>query len=353
MDKTQNRKDKQIERLIDFVGSNPDPREMKRALAVKLALQGYVYSAIEKILNVSPAFVSKWKQNFQEKGIEGLRLGYKGASRKLNEWQEEETIKWLLCQEYWDISELEVYLIEEYDIVFESRESYYKIYRKAKITRQKAEKVNPRKDEEEVKKKNQKIREILNKRKFEIEAGKLVVYAIDECHLMGGDIVGQVWGSSEKRVEIPIKNYRDRKTYYGALNLVEPNLVLLEYPTGNGEYTVNFLKHLQSINKEKKLLIFWDGAPYHSGQRMKDFLGEENEGLEAEEWKITCEKFAPYAPEENPVEAIWFQLKSLLRRFYRFGKNFKIINYLFQLFAKYKLFNFPNLKRFDAFSQLI
>ena len=83
------------------------------------------------------------------------------------------------------------------------------------------------------------------------------------------------------------------------------------------------------------------------------FLAEQNEGLAKSEWKITCELFAPYAPEENPVEAIWFQLKSLLRRFYRFGKNFKIINLLFQFFAKYNLFNFPNLKRFDAFSQLI
>ncbi len=36
-----------------------------------------------------------------------------------------------------------------------------------------------------------------------------------------------------------------------------------------------------------------------------------------------------------------------------FGKNFKIINFLFEFFAKYNLFKFPNLKRFDAFSQLI
>ena len=61
--------------------------------------------------------------------------------------KEESTIKWLLGQKYWDISELKIYLIEEYDVIFESKESYYKIYRKAKITRQKAEKVNPRKNE--------------------------------------------------------------------------------------------------------------------------------------------------------------------------------------------------------------
>jgi len=67
---------------------------------------------------------------------------------------------------------------------------------------------------------------------------------------------------------------------------------------------------------------------------MQKFLAKQNEGLAPSEWKITCELFAPYTPEENPVEAIWFQLKSLLRRFYRFGKNFKIVNLLFQLFAK-------------------
>jgi transposase len=98
-------------------------------------------------------------------------------------------------------------------------------------------------------------------------------------------------------------------------------------------------------------ILGWSQASYR--REYAEFLAKQNEGLAQSEWKITCELFAPYAPEENPVEAIWFQLKSLLRRFYRFGKNFKIINLLFQLFAKYNLFNFPNLKRFDAFSQFI
>jgi len=33
---------------------------------------------------------------------------------------------------------------------------------------------------------------------------------------------------------------------------------------------------------------------------MKNFLGEQNEGLAKSEWKITCELFAPYAPEGFP-----------------------------------------------------
>lgn len=84
---------------------------------------------------------------------------------------------------------------------------------------------------------------------------------------------------------------------------------------------------------------------------MKTFLAQQNQELSPEEWKITCCRFAPYAPQENPVEAIWLQLKTLLRRFYRFGKSFKIVKRLFQLFVDLKLFNLPNFKNSDAFSQ--
>jgi transposase len=86
---------------------------------------------------------------------------------------------------------------------------------------------------------------------------------------------------------------------------------------------------------------------------MKKFLGEQNEELEEEKWKVRCQRFALYAPEENPVEAIWLQLTTLLRRCYRFGKHFKIVKYLFKIFVNLKLFNLTNLKKYDAFSRFI
>jgi len=35
---------------------------------------------------------------------------------------------------------------------------------------------------------------------------------------MGEDIAGKAWNKSKERGEIPINNYKDRQTYYGALN---------------------------------------------------------------------------------------------------------------------------------------
>ena len=41
-----------------FLAQKRDGREVKRAIAVKMALKGYLYSTICDILNVTPSFVS-------------------------------------------------------------------------------------------------------------------------------------------------------------------------------------------------------------------------------------------------------------------------------------------------------
>ena len=346
-------KEKQIQILKDFIKSNPDPKQLKRALAVKLAWEGYVYRAIQKILEVSIGFISKWNTAFEFGGLSALKSGQQGAKSYLTRSKRQAVIAWLIEQKAWDISELETYLIEKYDVVFQSRQSYYKLLKEARITWQKGEQINPRQNEELIAAKNREIAEMLEKHRGEIEAESLVVYIIDECHLLWNDICGYLWNFIKDPLKIPILNPKERQTYYGALNLLNGEFILIPYKTGNGELTVKFVKNLQAKNPEVKILLIWDGASYHRGEEMKNFLDEQNQGLSPEEWKITCCRFAPYAPQENPVEAILLQLKTLLRRFYRFGKSFKIVKRLFELFVDLKLFNLPDLKKYDAFSQFI
>jgi transposase len=342
-----------IQSLKDFINSNPDPRELKRTLAVKLALEGWAYRAIQQSLGVSYGFISKWKIRFQAWGIPGIKLAYKGRESFLTKEQIEDVIAWLISQEQWDVSELEIYLIEQYDVVFQSPQSYYELLNKARMSWQKGQQINPRKNPELVKKRTQEIAELLESRRQEIESGSLVVYLIDECHLLWNDICGYLWNLIKEPRKIPLANPKERQTYYGALNLRGSEFILSAYQAGNGQWTVEFIKKLLEKNKSAKILVIWDGAIYHRSQEMQELLAQQNQGLSPQEWRITCELFAPYAPEENPVEAIWLQLKTLLRRFYRFGKNFNIVKRLFQMFADLKLFNFPNLKNYDAFSQFI
>lgn len=83
--------------------------------------------------------------------------------------------------------------------------------------------------------------------------------------------------------------------------------VMIPAKTANGELTIKFIKTLQDKHPSARILLIWDGASYHREQEMKTFLAQQNQKLLPEEWKITCVRFAPYAPQENPVEAIWLQ----------------------------------------------
>ncbi len=63
-----------MEELNSFIKSNLDPRELRRGLAVSMAVRGHKHREIIKILQVSSGFISKWKIECIRNGIEGLKL---------------------------------------------------------------------------------------------------------------------------------------------------------------------------------------------------------------------------------------------------------------------------------------
>jgi len=143
-----------MEDLIEFIQSNPDPRELKRALAVQMVMQNYKLSEIRSILGVSVGFVSKWKYIFVEQGIVGLKLRYRGAKSFLESAQKQMVLTWLKEKNYWHPSELKEYIEDKFNVVFESNQSYYNLFKEANISWKKTQKRNPRKDPDLVAKKN-------------------------------------------------------------------------------------------------------------------------------------------------------------------------------------------------------
>ena len=353
-DEIENEETKEkLKELQDYLSNIRDVREWKRGEVVRLRLLGKSYQEIHRVLGVSISFIAKSQKKYLEQGIGGLKLGYQGGKSYLTPSQLAAVREWLIPPERRNISELERYLMEEYDVVFKSPESYYQILRESQLSWQKGNKENPRKKPEIIKKRNQEIAEMLTQVRGEIESGELVAYALDECHLQGDDICSYLWGDSKNREIVQVSNDRDRQTYYGALNLWTKEFIVHPYEAGNGKNTVQFLAKIKARHPQKKLLLIWDGATYHRGEEMQPFLTQENQGQSPEDWSITCCLFAPYAPEENPVEAIWRQVKNFIRRFYYLCQNFSIVKRLFQFFFDFCLFNPPNLRKYDAFVQLI
>lgn len=141
-----------MDELSQFIQGNPDPRELKRALAVQMVLQDYRHREIHCVLQVSSGFISKWTQAFKQQGVKGLQLQHKGSTGYLDDGERLAVVQWLKQKNYWNLQELQAYLENSYDVVFRSLQSYYELFHVAGISWKKTQKRNPKKDPELVKK---------------------------------------------------------------------------------------------------------------------------------------------------------------------------------------------------------
>jgi putative transposase len=78
-----------------FIKTDIDARELKRAIAVRMASSGIIYHELSNILGVSNFFIGHWKKQFKTKGIAGIKLGHKGSKGYLTALQNTEVIEWL------------------------------------------------------------------------------------------------------------------------------------------------------------------------------------------------------------------------------------------------------------------
>ena len=136
--------------LTAFLAEKRDSREYRRALAVKLALQGYLYEAISDMLDVTPGFVSQAKQAYETQGTGGLLLKYRGSQPYLSASEHQAVIEWLKAQKEWSVERLSDYIETTCGIVFQSRQSYYQLLADAGITYKQVQRINPKRDEQRV-----------------------------------------------------------------------------------------------------------------------------------------------------------------------------------------------------------
>lgn len=147
-----------IAQLQDFIAVCRDARQARKALAVKLVYQDYLYEEIQTILDVSLGSITGWKQAYEQDGIDGLRLNYKGRKSYLSAKQREEVLSWLSKKDCWELGELEYKLAFDYDVVYESKQSYYDLFDAADISWKKTTKLNPKADPDAVAAKKKRLK---------------------------------------------------------------------------------------------------------------------------------------------------------------------------------------------------
>lgn len=136
--------------LDEIISESRDAREVKRALSVKMGMTGIVPAIISQVLNVSLQYVSKWKGIYEAEGAEGLRLGYQGSQGYLTDQERETVIAWINDHETLSVEALRDHLETAYEVVYQSKQSYYDLLEAGGMSYHKSEKANPKRDDAQV-----------------------------------------------------------------------------------------------------------------------------------------------------------------------------------------------------------
>ena len=78
----------------------------------------------------------------------------------------------------------------------------------------------------------------------------------------------------------------------------------LQQPSYNSDTLISVLEQLASFYAGQRVVLIWDGLSAHWSTRMRAYLDSQRDWL-------TAERFPAYAPELNPVEYLWANLKDV------------------------------------------
>jgi putative transposase len=139
-----------MDTLAQLIEETTDVRELKRALSVKLGQEGMATEAVGKVLQVTPRAVRRWRKRYEQEGVTGLQVKYRGSESYLSVEQRQEIEDWLGAQETLTLEEVRDELEARYGIVYQSKQSYYALLDASGLSYQRTEKGNPKRNATQV-----------------------------------------------------------------------------------------------------------------------------------------------------------------------------------------------------------
>ena len=147
-----------MDRLVQLIEETNDVRELKRALSVKLGEEGMTTEAIGAVLQVTARAVRKWRQRYEQEGVDGLHVRYRGSESYLSVEQRREIEDWLGAQETITVEEVRDEIEARYGIVYQSKQSYYELLDASGLSYHRTEKGNPNRNGAQVLERREEIK---------------------------------------------------------------------------------------------------------------------------------------------------------------------------------------------------
>lgn len=304
MKKQRKLSEKEIEELTNFIRLTADTSETRRSQAVILLNQEMAIENITTLTCLKRRQIFQYRSNYLKEGIKGLENKRKGKIKTLlTRLQREEILGYLNTtmpkdheyeSDYWSTGILGNLIKEKYGVVYKTKKPCYLLFKEAKFSFHKPGQVYEKRDEAKVKAWKE---ELSPRIENDFKDSNTIILCEDEMVLSSTTTFQKIWLKKGEYPKIEVSNTKKNKSIYGFLNIKTGKQHAFIKDWQNMYITVDVLKEIRKIYPKQKLVIFWDGAGWHRGSKVQDFIKED--GL------IETIYFPPYSPEENPQEHVW------------------------------------------------
>jgi transposase len=297
--------------LQNAVALGKDVKEVRRAQSILLLNDEYDYLTIEDITQFKERAVLVFRQRYLRDGLKGIIHKRKGSPKRLlNREQRAEIIKILketspkdngYSAAFWTTTILAHMIKEKYGVEYKTKRPFYLLFEDAKFTFHKPGKVYEKRDEEKVKIWKNEVTPII---KEAFDNPNTVILCEDEMILSSQTTFQKIWLKKGEYPKIEVSNTKVNRSIYGFLNMKIGRCHSFVRERQNMLITTEILKEIRFLYPGKKILLIWDGAGWHRGSVVQDFVKEDN--------NIQIVYFPPYSPEENPQEHVWKKARSMV-----------------------------------------
>lgn len=285
-----------------------DWREWRRTRALDFERQGWKQREIAAALDVSEAAVSQWIAAARCGGPEALRAHPKpGPIPKLTEehlrllpdllWHGPEAYGFR--GEVWTCARIAGVIGQEFGVRY-SKSQVSRLLKRLGWTPQVPLVRAIQRDEDAIERWRAEVWPELLKR---ARRGRRRLVFVDES---GFYLLPGIVKTYAPRGQTPIMHEWQTHDHLSVMGAVTPEgkiYTMVRQESLNGLHSIEFLLHLGRVAGDRLLLI-WDNSPIHRRAEVMEFLAEIGRAIDLE-----C--LPSYAPDLNPVEWMWTQLKQV------------------------------------------
>ncbi len=286
-----------------------EEQHLIRKLAVQRVFDGESAAEVTRSFGLGGKTIFTWLKVAREKGIDALApKARSGRNRKLSPLEEQEVKHWVIGgdprQHGFDFGlwtrQIVADLIKEKFGIEMSPSGVGKLLRRLDLTPQKPLRRAYERDEkavaEWVENVYPRVKKIAKKTGAEI-------FWLDEASIRSDDPLQRTWGEKGKTPVVKTSGQRQSINAISALS----NKGGFWYHVYNGKFTADkcvtcFQRFLR--NRKSPVILIVDGHPVHKSKKVMEYI-------ESLEGRLEIVFLPPYAPDLNPDELVWNQMRNI------------------------------------------